>query len=418
MSNLVSIITPAYNAEAFIARTIESVMSQTHQDWELIIVNDGSTDNTANVVLNYSDPRLHYIYQDNQGLAGARNTGIRAARGKYMAFLDADDEWYPSFLERCVKEIEANPNPLLAGVYTSYVHIDQNNNILFQPASPVVKPHELYAQLLEDGFFPPHVVVVKTDIMHQVGLFDTQLVGRGCEDWDLWLRISARYHLKSIPEPLARYRIYSGSMSTNAEIMYTNRISVLSKHFGPPEGDPTIWSEEKQHVYGFAYRFAAFGYIQQGEQAKGWDFLEKAVSVYPNLLNRLDTFFELIYSKQNKGERGQAKLLDIKRSGAELFAKLDELFDRAAPAVQSMRRVTYGNTYLMLGMLGDEAELWPLARLYFLKAFQSNPRLVFSYPVIRRFLKLCIGPRFIHFRSWMVNRKSQKEQNQNVIASR
>ena len=122
----ISVIIPAYNAELWINKTIQSVLDQTFNDFEIIVVDDGSTDNTSQVVHQFSDPRVQYIYQNNQKAAGARNTGISKARGEYIAFLDADDLFKPSKL---IKQFSLLENkPYLGGVTCGFDIIDQEGN--------------------------------------------------------------------------------------------------------------------------------------------------------------------------------------------------------------------------------------------------------------------------------------------------
>ncbi len=387
----VSVIIPAYNHAHYLPQAIQSVLDQTYTDWEIIVVDDGSTDDTAAVVGEFTDPRLRYIYQENQGLSAARNTGIRAAHGHYLVFLDADDEWEPEFLRNCIKVLDADDT--LAGVYTRNYFIDGNGAILPQLGGQIVTPAAFRNRILEGGGFPVHVALVRGTVIHEVGLFDTQLTS--VEDWDLWIRISEHYQMQGIPEPLARYRVYPGSMSTNAGRMHANRMAVLTKHFGPPKNDPATWSEEKRHAYGFAYRSAAIGYILQSQPDEGWRFLAQAISIWPHLLERLDTFYELICGDQSKGYRGQVDLLDIESNGVEILKRLDDLFAKTNPSLEFLRYVAYGNAYLALGILSDQAGCWTTARCYLLQAIRANPRLLGSYPVVRRLVKLSAGQRLV-----------------------
>src|SRR5512135_2445774 len=116
MTPIVSIIIPCYNQARYLPLSIGSVQAQSRPDWEIVLVNDGSTDDSAAVAAHFTDPRIRYIYQNNQGLSAARNTGVRAALGRYLAFLDSDDEWASEFLTTCIHTLETNPR--LAGVYT------------------------------------------------------------------------------------------------------------------------------------------------------------------------------------------------------------------------------------------------------------------------------------------------------------
>ena len=391
MKPAASVIIPCYNHAHYLPQAIQSVLAQRFTDWEAIVVNDGSTDDTAAVVAQICDPRIRYVYQENQGLSAARNTGIRMAQGKYLAFVDADDEWEPRFLQRCVQVLDADA--ALAGVYTLNYFIDERGTVLPQIGGRAVHRGEFRRQNWAGGFFPPVSVLVRAEAVHQAGVFDEQLTSE--EDWDLWLRIGLRYQMEGIPEPLARYRVYANSMSTNAARMHANRMSILPKYLGPPVGDPTTWPQEKRCAYAFAYWHSCIGYIQQGQPDEGWRFLVHAAKVWPDLFKSLDTLYELACGDKHWGERGQADLIDIEGNGVEILRRLDDLFAQAAPAMWSLRRAAYGNTYLALGILSDQAGQWAKARGYLVRAVAANPRLLASYSVVRRMIKLCSGQRLV-----------------------
>jgi hypothetical protein len=381
---------PVYNGEAFIAESIASVLAQTYPNWELIVVDDGSTDGTATIVASFGDLRIRYAYQENYGLPAARNAGIRLARGEFLAFLDADDLWDPQFFQACLGYLAGRQD--VAGVYTASRMIDPQGRVLPQRGDAYWSGVDLHRRLLEGGFFPPNAVLVRAAVVRDVGLFDTDLRGRGTEDWDLWLRITERYSMQRLAKPLAYYRVYPGSMATDAAGMHDNRMSVLAKRFGPPDGEPVSWPEEKRRVYGFAYRTAALAYIQQGQPGEGWQFLRRAVDVYPPLLEQVDTFYELACGNQPRGYRGQADMLDLEASAAEIFRRLDDLFARARPPVTALRRRAYGNAHLALGMLADRAGDWHAARRYLWRAARHDPRLV-SGSFLRRLVKVSAGKR-------------------------
>ncbi len=386
----VSVIMPVYNGEKYIRQAIDSVLSQSYKDWELIVVDDGSTDKTSKILESYHDPRISCLHQSNQGLSSARNAGISKVRGEYVAFLDADDEWEPAFLECCVMELDRNET--LAGVYTRNSFIDSRGQILPRLGGAMVPCAGFRARILEGGFFPQHAAVVRSSVVHDVGMFDAGLTS--AEDWDFWIRMSKNHQLLAIPLPLARYRSYPGSMSTNAPRMHANCIAVVTKHFGPPTGLPSLWHDEKRRAFGFAYRCGAFRFFQQRQPDVAWELLHQAITVYPALLNRIDTFYEIACGDQPNGIRGYASKLEIERHGADMLARLDGLFhiDRS---LGGWRHVAYGNAYLALGMLTDEAKEWGKARVYFARAFRANPSLMASRAIARRFLKLCAGQRLV-----------------------
>lgn len=387
MSVRVSIITPCYNHAHYLPDAVNSILAQTLSDWEAIIVDDGSTDDTREVAAQFDDPRIRYIYQENQGLSAARNTGIRAAQGQFLAFLDADDGWDTRFLEVCVSILAAQDE--MTGVVTRARFIDPNGVILPRIGGQVVSPDRVRSRLLEGGFFPVHAVLVRAAAVHRAGLFDESLTS--VEDWDLWLRITGQgglFHF--IPEPLVRYRVAPESMSTNAGRMHANCMAVLTKQFGTPDGDPRSWPTEKRHGYAFTYRSAAYGYIAQQEADQGWRHLARATEIEPGLLHRLDTFYELALGDQPRGYRGEATLVDIAANGAELLRRLEALFAAAGPAVQALKGPAYGNAYLALAMLSDQAGDWSAARRYMIQAARHNPQQI-SAPFLRRLFKLSLG---------------------------
>jgi glycosyltransferase involved in cell wall biosynthesis len=387
----VSVIVPCYNHARFVPDAIDSILAQTYTDWEAIIVDDGSTDDTRQVSAQFTDPRIHYVYQENEGLSAARNTGIRLAQGELLAFLDADDEWEPEFLMRCRAALIRNP--ALAFVYTRTYYVDQQGARLPGLGGQALSGASFRERIHEGGFFPVHAVLLRRQHLESVGDFDVDLTS--VEDWDLWLRISKEHPVQGIAEPLVRYRVQPASMSTDVERMHANRLAVLAKHFGQLEGEPQTWPEDRRRAYAFAYRTSALGYIGRGDTDEGWGQLRHAVEVEPGLLARLDTFYELALGDQPRGYRGDAKALDVEASHAELRRRLDHLFTSASPSVQAHKRVAFGNGYLALAMLSDQAGKWTAARSYMRRAVRICPALLRDRSVVRRLVKLHLGRRLV-----------------------
>jgi tetratricopeptide (TPR) repeat protein len=386
----VSIVIPAYNHAPYLAQTISSALAQTWRDFEVIVVDDGSTDETAKVAAQFGDA-IRYIRQDNRGIAGARNTGIRHAYGEFVSLLDDDDLWERDYLEIVLSVFRKYPDT--AAVHAGWQAIDKEGKRSPQRSVRAVPPERLYHTLMAERFFSGACVTVRKTVLDNVGLFDETL--QGCDDLDMWLRISRAHTFRGIPRALVLYRVHEGGLSSDGLHMFGDLLMVISKHIGPEEGDPQTWSNEKRRAYGFTYRWGARECIQQGQSDEGYRLLAQAVDIYPCLLDRLDTFYELVLGDQPRGYRGQADLLDIEGNGAEMLKRLDGLFAKAGPALEPLCRIAYGNAYLALGMLSDQAGGWATARRYLVEAVKTNPSLLGSYPVIRRLFKLCAGQRLV-----------------------
>ena len=206
----VSIIIPAYNQARFLAKAIESALGQTHSDLEVIVVDDGSPDNTAEVAARFDGSQnFKYVRQANTGAAGARNRGIRESTGDYLCFLDADDYYVPEKVARQAAQLDADPS--LGWVYCDFTTVDQAGRPIDEQA-PIAK-HErqldgdLFGSLMLSGYFPPHVVMIRRAVLDRVGLWEQEFGGH--MDYELWLRVAgAGFNAGFIPEPLAVYRTH------------------------------------------------------------------------------------------------------------------------------------------------------------------------------------------------------------------
>lgn len=205
----VSVIIPCYNAMKFLPKTVNSVLEQTYQNFEIIIVNDGSTDNIEQWVSTLEDQRVHLVSQVNQGQSAARNTGIKHSSGEYIAFLDSDDLWNPQKIEKQVYLLDANPQVGL--VYSWVSLIDEWE----QPLGKVWETCEegnVWSKLIEGNIIAcGSVPMIRSSCIDVIGLF--QKFSFACEDWDFWLRIAAHYPFKVVKQILVYYRASSGSMS-------------------------------------------------------------------------------------------------------------------------------------------------------------------------------------------------------------
>ncbi|WP_375512531.1 glycosyltransferase family 2 protein [uncultured Nostoc sp.] len=227
MSN-VSVIIPTYQRANLVSETIESVLVQTYTDYEIIVVNDGSTDNTREVLARFGN-RITVIHQENKGPSVARNTGIMASQGQYIAFIDDDDLWVPNKLEKQVSCFESNPN--IGLVYSNILFFNDYHvsaDIWPKRSHPpgVLKNWMLF----ELNFIPILSVMVRRECLDEVGLFDQTL--KYCEDYDLWLRIIEKFSVHFLNKPLGFYRLSStNSLSKNKEQILLNEIHIKEKAF-------------------------------------------------------------------------------------------------------------------------------------------------------------------------------------------
>ena len=224
----VSIIIPTYNRADLISKSINSVLNQTFKDFEIVIVDDGSTDDTENIIEGFNDSRIKYIKNEkNIGAAAARNIGIKAARGKYIAFQDSDDEWLPEKLEKQVKVlITCQENNV---VYTGFWRIKDNKKIYVPLSRVKQKEGSIYKELLKGNFISTQTILLKKECFEKAGMFDENLPR--FQDWDLVLRLAKYYNFKFIDEPLALCYFTSKSISTDSNALLKAFKIIKEKHF-------------------------------------------------------------------------------------------------------------------------------------------------------------------------------------------
>ena len=254
---LVSVVVPAYNAEQTVAATIRSILSQTVQDFDAIVVDDGSADRTAEVAAAVGDPRVRVIGQDNAGAAAARNTGLAAAEGRYVAFLDADDLWLPRKLERQLSVLEQRPE--VKAVQSGVLYVDDALTVLSVRAC--VPWDDRVSDTLMFRNMPafPSTVVFLRDALEALGGFDPSLVI--LEDWDLAVRAAMSCNLESVEEPLALYRVHPGNRSRDLGIHVEPGYRVLGRVFADPKLPARVRAQERQ-IYGRFFTMLAGGAFQ------------------------------------------------------------------------------------------------------------------------------------------------------------
>ena len=229
---LVSVVIPALDAAANIRQTLNSVLAQTYQEIEVIVVDDGSSDATSAIVEEFvaQDARFQLIRQSNAGVGAARNTAIRKSHGKYIAPLDADDFWFPEKLEKQVACAEHYSNEK-GLVYCWSTLIDKDGGLV-SDCSHTVEGRLRHALILRNVVGNGSAPLFRAAELEKVGLYLTraeQEGAQGCEDWDLYLRIAERFGIRVVPEYLLAYRQAGSSMSANAETMAASFAVVMSR---------------------------------------------------------------------------------------------------------------------------------------------------------------------------------------------
>jgi glycosyltransferase involved in cell wall biosynthesis len=235
----VSVIIPAYNASSFIEETVNSALAQTHDDLEVIVVNDGSTDDTMERLRPYGT-HIQVLELANGGVARARNAGVNTASGSWIAFLDADDLWRPEKIERQLAHSEA---PLR---YTDRLNIGARGDLpeLQSLVTPMYDGDLFLTLMLEGNFITTSSVLLRRELFETMNGFFTGL--NGTEDWDLWLRIAERHPVGLCPEPLISYRFHPSGLSRNYVKMSRERHQVITRALTLERGRALDWRTKRR----------------------------------------------------------------------------------------------------------------------------------------------------------------------------
>lgn len=247
----VSVIIPTYNRAHLVGRAIESVLNQTYKDFEIIVVDDGSTDNTEEVIKQFQkqDKRIKYLlHEKNRGGSAARNTGIKAVEGEYITFLDSDDEWLPEKLEKQIIMFQSLEDKI-GFVYVGSFIEEQNTGRKMIAKRPFLKkPAHAYKRMLAKNLPGTcSTIMVRSDIFTEVGGFDEQLTSQ--QDWDFSLRVARDYQIVCVPEYLVRRYRQGDQISANLGQTMTGVKAFIGKHHGELEKRPWIYGK---HLAGLA----------------------------------------------------------------------------------------------------------------------------------------------------------------------
>ncbi len=267
----VSIIIPTYNRSQLIARAVKSVLNQTFQNFELIIVNDASTDNTEEIINSFNDKRIKYVrHEKNKGEAAARNTGIKTAVSEYIAYQDSDDEWLPGKLAKQMELLDKAP-PQVGVIYTGFWKTWKNNRTYIPFSWVRKKDGDIHKELLKGNFIGSPVVIVKKECFDEMGLFDERL--RNLVDWEMWLRISKRYHFRCVDEPLVIAHYDSDNVSDRPGSLIEAMELVLEKNRDEFKTDKRLLARYRIKIGSLL--------VADGKIRRGHRYIISALRLYP-----------------------------------------------------------------------------------------------------------------------------------------
>jgi len=383
----ISVIIPCYNHARYLGEAIQSARAQTYRDVEIIVVDDGSTDDTAQVAAAFS-ASVRYIFQTNAGLSAARNTGIRASAGEYIALLDADDLWRPEFLETLAAILDRDPS--LGAVYSGSQFINVRGEVLPQVITRTVPANALRDALTDGEFFPPCAVLTRKNVFQRVGLFDETL--SASEDWDMWLRVAAQFPFAGIANGLALYRMHGNNMSRDLKRMFDSQLQVAHKHFGSADGEPATWSRAQRRAFAGIYLWQATASYQRDDSVRGAEYARRAIVINPDVVHALDTFYALSFADQPPGCVG-----DVARVNLDQVARrLQEILDvTKQPALRAYRRAAAAMAFFTLGLIAYGKRDLGRARGDLMRAAFYRPALIANRQWLMTWFKALLGKRLL-----------------------
>ncbi|NEP48273.1 MAG: glycosyltransferase family 2 protein [Moorea sp. SIO3C2] len=287
--NKVSVIIPVYKVEKYIAATVESVLAQTYKNFELLLIDDGSPDNSIEICQQINDPRIKIICQDNQGVSAARNTGIRHAQGKYIALLDGDDLWVPEKLEKHVLHLETSPHVGVSFSYSAFIDETGTPLGIYQIAKTkdITTDYIMCRNPIGNGSTP----VIRQEVFEAIRYRDEQAAEdayfdpklHNVEDVECWLRMAIKtdWHMEGLPEPLTLYRIHSQGHSASILKHINSLEKVIEKTRAYA---PEVIAECENPARAYYLRFGARRALSINEGLMATELFNKALGTYWRIL--------------------------------------------------------------------------------------------------------------------------------------
>ena len=368
----VSVIIPTYNRRTYVTQAVDSVLSQTFADFEIIVVDDGSTDGTGNVLRQAYGGLIQYHRQPNQGESAARNKGIRHAVGQYIAFLDDDDLWLPHSLERRIEFLEQCPE--LSGVSAQVWIVDENGECLNKLPFRHERPGGIldFRTVLLDPCMDPTSSLFRRSILAEVGLFDPSI--RYGEDWDLSLRVAAMGPLAFIAEPLACRRARGERQSNtmdaeSADRRLTDHLTIIEKNSHLFGGD----AQERAHLRNaaIAKEYAEAGVLAtvRGDHHRGNEHFVRALALNQATWGDGRRIAELLFQHVRPIARASGG------TAARRFA--GEICRRLPPELQAVvarhANRLMGELYVELAFIAASRQRWPAVRRNLMRGLRRDP---------------------------------------------
>ncbi len=320
---LISIVIPVFNRTELLRETINSVVAQTYENWELIIVDDGSTEDVERAVTHNIGHNLKLLRQANQGNAAARNKGLRHARGQYLICLDSDDIWQEEMLARCLFLLEDNEQ--VDVVYTLVQMIDYAGNKLPLPIWPETERGNFLESLVLGHPILPSSALFRRRCLTKWGGFKP-----GMDDWELWLRWSLNGCLfDCIEQPLLHYRLHDENFALQFHERRSSHFAMLDSIYRR-EGLPERIVNLRDQAYAIQhYRFAILAW-QLGSESEGKTEFALAVRLFPGFLSDVDSITQLACAHQGRAAAGTQQYLNFDEAERTVVCSLEEAYDDGA----------------------------------------------------------------------------------------
>lgn len=386
----VSVIMPAYNAAPFISRAIESVLAQTYGDWELLVIDDGSTDGTEQVARSFPDARLRYVDQTNQGPAAARNLGLANSQGDYVIFLDADDWWDPRCLGS-LAEAFCTAGPKDAVSHANWAYARDTGQVGKVVDSKMARGDALSTLILRNPL-AIHSALVRRSALITVGGFPTD--DPALEDWELWLRLAAAgYGFVHVPEVLAFYCWRPGSKGKDVPRRKADRLATLDRLWSRSDLTTEIRGI-KATSYATAHIDFAVAELGLDHENAAWREIDQAIRWLPDIATAVDTFYRLSFASQATGEHDQERWLDDfdADNSARHVESLLQHFEASAqsnPLPFQMGEARFA-AYSALGQAHYHQEELAGARRWWLRAAKAYPKKALQPAFVYSPVKACL----------------------------